>query len=160
MLYRGLFQISLFCSGILLFVAVVLSFLELTLRNLFYFSIVGIDQIITYIVIWSTFLGAGYAVAMNAHVRMDLLEQVVSPRAGLIISLMTWVLCVAFSVILIFSGIALVDESIKLKEMTIGVIRIPLWYIQSIMAISAMLFLIGSVVNTFQIATRLFGRGR
>ncbi len=117
------------------------------MRNTISFSIVGIDQIVTYLVIWSTFLGAAHATIENSHIRMDLLDQVSGPKFGFFLNVLVLSLGSVFSAGLFLSGILLVSESITLKEMTIGLVRIPLWYVQIVMAISGFLFFVGSTRN-------------
>ena len=147
MIFKKLVKLNLIASGMFLLIATFLSFLELVLRNSISFSIVGIDQIVTYLVIWSTFLGAAHATIQNSHIKMDLLDHATGPKVGFFLNVMVLSLGAFFSAVLFLSGILLVSESIMLKEMTIGLIRIPLWYVQSVMVIAGFLFFVGSMRN-------------
>ncbi|WP_320178918.1 TRAP transporter small permease [Roseovarius pacificus] len=127
-------------AGLLLIGAVALVLAEILLRTLLSYSLIGVDGIASILVIWSTFLGASYALHRNMHVRVDLLHYCVSPRIALALDTLVTVACLIIAMTLTWSGVLLIDEALMLGETTMGFVRIPMWAVQSIMPLAGALF--------------------
>ena len=126
-------------AGVLLFIAVALTTLEIVLRNLFGTSIVGVEQIAVFLIAWSVFFGAAFGVARNIHVRVDVLQMLMPPRVRLASELIGWTGALLFSIALVISGWVLVEETHLLGDMTMGLLRIPMWIPQLVMPIAGLL---------------------
>lgn len=126
-------------AGILIFLAVALTTLEIVLRNLFGMSIVGVEQISVFLIAWSVFLGAAFGVARNIHVRVDVLQMMMPPGLRLACEIVGWAAALVFALFLARSGIALVRETHLLGDQTMGLLRIPMWIPQLIMPLAGIL---------------------
>jgi len=62
-------------------VMIVLSFLQVILRNFFSFGFLWADPLLRYLVVWVGFLGAVVATKEEKHLGIDFLTRMLSPRA-------------------------------------------------------------------------------
>ena len=126
-------------AGALIFLAVALMTLEIVLRNLAGTSIVGVEQIGVFLIAWSIFLGAAFGVARNIHVRVDVLQMMMPRPVRLACEVVGWLGALVFSLALAWSGYKLVEETRMLGDMTMGLLRIPMWIPQLIMPLAGVL---------------------
>lgn len=126
-------------GGLFLTLAVFIVVAEIIGRNLFEYSMVGADEIASYAVIWSVFFTASIGVKRNIHVRIDVLFFLVPPAVARYIDALGTLISLAFTSYLTYSGWALMQESIMFGEMTMTMLRLPLWIPQAILPIGGFL---------------------
>ncbi len=66
---------------VFLTVMIVLSFLQVVLRNVFSFGFLWADPLLRYLVVWVGFLGAVVATKEEKHLGIDFLTRMLKPRA-------------------------------------------------------------------------------
>jgi C4-dicarboxylate transporter DctQ subunit len=120
-------QVELFIGGLFLSLSVILVVGEILSRHLLSYSMVGSDEIAAYAVIWSVFFTASMAVKKNLHVRIDVIFTIVPPWIAKYIDAVGTALSILFTAYLTWSGFALVEESWMLGEVTMTMLRLPLW---------------------------------
>ena len=126
-------------GGLFLTLAVCIVVVEIVGRNLFAHSMVGADEIASFAVIWSVFFTASIAVKKNIHVRIDVLLMILPERASRLLDALGTLMAFCFTAYLTYSGWALVQESLMLGEMTMTMLRLPLWIPQSIIPVGGFL---------------------
>lgn len=140
-------------AGVLLLLAIFLVFLEIILRGVFATSLMGVDQVASFFVVWSAFLGGSFAISKNLHVRVDLLAHCLPDRAAKVMEVAVLTTCVGYSFVLTYSGVLLVEESLLLMEVTNGFLRIPMWIPQLVMPLSGVLYTCRFAARLFQLLT-------
>ncbi len=135
-------KFELFVGGIFLTLAVFVSVLEIVLRSLFATSMVGADEIAAFAVIWSVFFTASLAVKRNIHVRIDVIFVLLPRSIGRWVDVTGTLLSAVFTVYLIFAGLKLVEESYMLGEITLTMLKLPLWIPHLIIPIGGFLLTI------------------
>lgn len=130
---RSIDLIETIFGGLFLLLAVVLVGVEVALRGLAGTSLVGAEQIASFLIMWSLFFAASHAIARNRHVRVDILRNLLAPRAQWVLELLISLCMLMFTVFLTVSGYALVLESYQLGDETIGLLPIPFWIPQLVM---------------------------
>jgi C4-dicarboxylate transporter, DctQ subunit len=126
-------------GGLFLTLSVSIVVIEIIGRNLFSVSMIGADEIASFAVIWSVFFTASIGVKKNIHVRIDVLFILLPPRAARLLDALGTTLSLAFTAYLTYSGWELVQESVMLGEMTMTMLRMPLWIPQSIIPVGGFL---------------------
>ena len=126
-------------GGLFLTLAVCIVVMEIVGRNLFSYSMIGADEIASFAVIWSVFFTASIGVKKNIHVRIDVLLMVLPATAARVVDALGTVMALVFTTYLTYSGWALLQESIMLGEMTMTMLRMPLWIPQSIIPVGGFL---------------------
>lgn len=104
---------------------VLLSFLQVVLRNIFGTGIVWADTIIRHLVLWAGFTGAALATMEERHISIDALTKFFSPRVKRISHIITWL----FAIVICFfladaSWTFVMDERVAGGEL---VLSIPTW---------------------------------
>jgi len=126
-------------GGLFLTLAVCIVVMEIVGRNLFSYSMIGADEIASFAVIWSVFFTASIGVKKNIHVRIDVLLMVLPATAARLVDAIGTVMALVFTTYLTYSGWTLLQESIMLGEMTMTMLRMPLWIPQSIIPVGGFL---------------------
>lgn len=136
-------------GGLFLTLAVFIVVIEIVGRNLFAYSMVGADEIASFAVIWSVFFTASIGVKRNIHVRIDVLFYLLPPSIARMVDALGTAISVFFTVYLTYSGWALMQESILFGELTMTMLRMPIWIPQAILPI-------GGLLLTVRLLQRLF----
>jgi TRAP-type C4-dicarboxylate transport system permease small subunit len=128
---------------------VVLSFLQVVLRNLFDTGILWADIFLRHLVLWVGFAGASLATREEKHINVDILTKLVPPRITpyikIIVNLFAMVICAILAK-------ASYVFTFEINAGTTLFLDIPAWYIQIILPIGFALigfrFLL-KIVNQF-----------
>lgn len=132
-------RVELSIGGLFLSAAVLLVVSEIFSRRFLSHSMVGSDEIAAYAVLWSVLFTASIAVKNNLHVRIDVIFTLVPPAVGRCIDALGTFLSLLFAAFLTWSGWALVSESLMLGEVTMTMLRLPLWIPQLILPVGGLL---------------------
>lgn len=135
-------RIELFVGGLFLSAAVLLVVSEIFSRRFLSHSMVGSDEIAAYAVLWSVLFTASLAVKSNLHVRIDVIFTLVPATVGRYIDALGTLLSLLFAAFLTWSGWELVAESLLLGEVTMTMLRLPLWIPQLILPIGGFLLML------------------
>ena len=149
-------KVELMIGGVFLTLSVLLIVAEIAGRSLLGVSMVGSDEIASFAVIWSVFFTASIAVKKNRHVRIDIILTLASPKAGRWLDVFGTTMSFLFAAYLTYSGAFLAYESWFFGEMTMTMLRLPLWVPQLIMPIGGFLLAVRLLQRAFYlIATPL-----
>lgn len=132
-------KVELMIGGLFLTLSVVLIVTEIAGRSLFGSSMVGSDEIASFAVIWSVFFTASIAVKRNMHVRIDIIFTVVPATVARWLDCFGTTLSFLFAAYLMYSGAFLAYESWFFGEITMTMLRLPLWIPQLILPIGGFL---------------------
>jgi TRAP-type C4-dicarboxylate transport system permease small subunit len=131
--------------ALLLLTMIVLSFLQVVLRNLADAGYVWIDPLLRHLVLWVGFLGALLATRTGRHINIDALTRLLSPRlarvAGVLTNLLAFVIC-----LLVANACAKLVREEWLAQ-THGFLGVPVWCLQLVMPLAS-----------FAMAVRFLGR--
>lgn len=132
-------RIELFVGGLFLTVSVLLIVIQIACRVLFSYSFIGADEIAAYAIIWSILFTASLAVKSNQHVRIDIIFTVVPQAAARLVDMAGTLLSLVFTLYLTYSGWELMMESHMLGELTMTMLRLPVWIPQLILPVGGAL---------------------
>lgn len=126
-------------GGLFLLISVLLVFAQIVLRAVFNIGISGMYELATFSATFSVFFTASLGIRRNTHIRVDLVSNLVSPRAAFALEIAVQVLMLVVCAGLTYSGYLLVDESLMLGDRTTGTIAVPMWIPQMIMPVGGLL---------------------
>ena len=69
------------------------------------------EPMLTYMFVWSCFLGASLAVANRAHFEVEVFVDLLGPQSQKIIAIIVHLLIIGFSIIMVWKGMLLVDSN-------------------------------------------------
>jgi len=78
------------------------------------------EEVSTYLMIWTVFLGASYTLMEDAHIRVDFLISKISEKARWRINLFGYCVGLFFSGLLFWKGMEMVYYSLKFGDRSIG----------------------------------------
>lgn len=119
---------------------VVLSFLQVILRNFFNTGLLWADIFLRHLVLWVGFIGASLATRNDRHINIDLLSRLVSKKYLIPIKITTQLFAIVIGIILARASYLFV-----MSEKEAGAIvfsNIPSWYIQIILPVGFSLIVI------------------
>lgn len=118
---------------IIVAVMVLLSFLQLILRNFFDYGILWGDTFLRHLVLWAGFIGASLATRDEKHINIDLLGRITPkkyvPYLRIVIDLMTMLVCIALA----RAGYVFLKYEIEANTILFN--NVPAWYFQLIIPI-------------------------
>jgi len=129
---------------------------DVVLRKAIGFTWSPLYEIITYSLLWMTFLGTTAIMRMNSHVKMDSLTSQLSPKTEALLNSITHCVCVLLAGVMLFYTIKLTITDYQTNFILASILNPPKWPIEIIIPIGFfMLF-----VQTFRNAKEFFERYR
>lgn len=117
----------------LLFVMVVMAFLQVVLRNLFSSGILWADIVLRHLLLWLGFLGAAIATSENRHINIDALRRFFSKRMRSAVEVLTDSFAAVICFMLARASWTFVQGEIADRRVLFG--DIPSWYAQVIIPV-------------------------
>jgi TRAP-type C4-dicarboxylate transport system permease small subunit len=124
----------------LLFIMVVLAFLQVVLRNLFSSGILWADIVLRHLLLWLGFLGAAIATSENRHINIDAVRRFLSKRMRSAVEVLTDVFAAVICFLLARASWTFVEGEIADHRTLFG--EIPSWYAQVIIPIGFALLVV------------------
>lgn len=104
------------CLVLLMACMLVLGLMQVISRFVIQKPIGWSEPMLTYMFVWSCFLGASLAVAHHAHFEVELFVDHMSPNAQQIFGILVHLLIIGFSILMVWKG-ALLIEANQTQEM-------------------------------------------
>ncbi len=135
------------CQGLLV-TFVVLLFLQIILRNFFYYSIPWGDELATYAFVWFAYFGAAYATKMSAHNRVTFQFKMFPPWVETFCAVLTDLIWIGFNLFFVYMSYDFVFNKMNLfwKSQTMCV---PMKYFYFILPIAFTLMTIRIIQNNY-----------
>ena len=148
---------SMFLANICLTGMLVLVFSNVMLRYIFRRPIHWGDEVMTYLMILVAFLGFGYNLINNRHIRMTALVEKLSEKSKNIVGLITSIIALVYFVFLIVAGIKLTLDSFEIGYFSLDTgLLIGPW--QTTMCIGLAVLLIATILYIINMIKIVGGR--
>lgn len=115
---------------VLLAVMVVLSFVQVILRNVFSESLLWGEILLRHLVLWIGFVGAARATGAGRHISIDALTRFLPPRPRLAVRILTNAFALVICYFLLRASLTFIGDEIEFGSTVFG--DIPSWYSQII----------------------------
>jgi TRAP-type transport system small permease protein len=127
--YRRLMQACGALAGAVIGVVVLLVCYDVIVRNLGFRSLPWIVEVTEYALPLSTFLAAPWLAWRNQHVRLDLLQNSLSPAGRRRVERAAAALALAVSLIIAWYAIAVIIDTRQIHSMVIKSLTFPEWWL-------------------------------
>jgi len=97
------------------------------------------EEVGTYLMVWAAFLAAGYTMQMDGHIGVDAVCRKLSLPAQARLNLAKYLVGIVFLVLLAWKGITDCSLSIKLGQVSISELAIPMYIPQLALPVGAIL---------------------
>ncbi len=114
-------------SGALIFAIAILSAIEVVARNVFESPTVFTSDVSYYLLIWAIFLTGGYAFQENAHVRVDLILNMLPDKVRKYVSAFSYAISIFFCSILLIYGWKYMMQCYEMNRLTYAMLPILQW---------------------------------
>ena len=108
-------------------IMVLLSFLQIILRNFFSTGIIWGDTFLRHLVLWVAFLGASLATREERHINIDVLSRTISPAARRWVKMVTNLFAAVVSILLTRAAIVFILDEKEAGSTTF--LSLPLWIV-------------------------------
>lgn len=121
--------IILFTSGIVT--------LEIILRALFRSPTIWVFDISCYLLVWYGFFAVSYGIKYGSHITVDILINALKPRVKIPLEVISFVICLIYSIILFYYGAEICLEHFKSMELQSTALYFPVYLVDIGMVIGA-----------------------
>ena len=116
-----------YCSGVTIFIAVVLIVIDVGMRITGFDPFVFVLTAVEYILLYFTMLAAPWLVRIKGHVFIDAVTQFLPPRVKIVMAKLVYLACIAASSIYCYQLVILLTEAIQSGELDMRSYEIPIW---------------------------------
>ncbi|MCL6448547.1 MAG: TRAP transporter small permease [Armatimonadetes bacterium] len=148
---------EIWLAGLTLGVASLLVFISVILRYCFHYSVSAFEEIIRYLIIWSTFLGGSALLRRNGHITIDILIVRLKERQRLILQTFAYILGIVFCALLTIKGFGLVEQSIRVGAKSMSTLRLPMYIPQLAVPVGGLLMMFRFGQKVYENLTFLSG---
>ncbi len=121
---------------------------DVILRKAIGFTWAPLYEIITYSLLWMTFLGTTAIMRMNGHVKMDSLMSQLSPKKEALLNTISHSVCVLLAGIMLFYTIRLTITDYQTDFILASILNPPKWPIEIIIPIGFFMLFVQISRNT------------
>lgn len=139
-------------SGLMLLLTILIIFLQVVTRYVFFYSLPWSEELTRYLFIWFVFLSLSVTIRDNLSIRIDFMEQILKGRAKKILGLIVDVLSLVILVVFVYSSYRLFLMGFRSKTPAMG---IPFYVIYSVMPIG---YFLAAVEMLIRIILKITGK--
>ncbi len=121
---------------------------DVILRKVIGFTWAPLYEIITYSLLWMTFLGTTAIMRMNSHVKTDSLTSQLSPKPEALLNTISHCLCVLLAGVMLFYTIKLTITDYQSNFVLASILNPPKWPIEIIIPIGFFMLFVQIIRNT------------
>lgn len=127
-------------------VTVSLVFLQVIMRYVFNNSLYWSEELTRYIFIWQIWLGASIGLREKKHIKVEVLESILSPGWKLSFDILASLIWLAANFFLLYSGTLLVIDLFQ-KNSVSTALQAPLWMVYAALPVSTFVIIIRQVLH-------------
>lgn len=142
----------------MVFVMILLSFLQVVLREFFSTSILWGDTFLRHLVLWVAFFGAAIATDQNGHFAIDVVKNSLPPVARRLAQLVTDLFVSVVMAFMVRAAVTFFIDEYKFGSIlfTVGETQVPAFWMDSILPIGFGLLLAHFLIKTVEGLLALF----
>lgn len=98
---------------------------QVVLRYVFNESLIWVEELVRYLVVWMSLLGAGLGLKEKTHIAISILQKVLSPAQGRVVQALADVLILALGALLLVYGLRLALHTWSFGQLS-SALRVPM----------------------------------
>lgn len=131
----------------LLAVMIVAVFLQVLFRFFLDQPLAWTEELARYLLIWITFLGSAYAMAIKAHIGTEYIQKHLSPLMNKVVLTVAALLSIFFFMVMVYQGYLLAARSMTQTSPTL---LVPMGYVYMVIPISGVLLIMNALHVTWK----------
>lgn len=139
-------------AGLIIFM-VFMSFLQVVLRISIGKSILWLDPMLRYLVLWAGFLGASLAIVNNKHFMLDVITRNLKPETAKLINKTITIFIILICLMLMFASVKFVktETIFDTKLFSIGSLQVSALYMEFMIPLGFALMIFHSITRFFDL---------
>ncbi|MBW8036676.1 MAG: TRAP transporter small permease subunit [Planctomycetes bacterium] len=150
LVFGGTIKFLAFLAGVLLIFMMFSVSLEVVLRYFFDRPMMGLLEVIQVILLYITFLGVAWVLKLEGHAKMDLVLNLLNPRAQSLLNTITSSICAMICLVITWYGALVTWEHLQKGLYLVGVLDIP-------SGLRLMIIPVGTLLLFIQFLRRTYG---
>jgi len=143
-----------FIAVILFTALIVLTFSQVAARYVFLYPISFSEEMSRILFIWVSFLGAAIVMKHDEHIRLDLLQGVLSPRMWAALSIGVYLAIIGFNLLVLVFSVPLIELTV---DQLAPISRLPMACVYLILPILALSSIVFAIEHIVRVSRRSFG---
>jgi C4-dicarboxylate transporter DctQ subunit len=131
-----------------------LLFANVALRYLFHSSIFWAEEVLRYLIVWVTFVGAATCVREKAHISLDTLTSALPPRPRFVMALVGGGICIGSSLLLLRYALTFVLKMRSSGQVSATIGNFPMYIVYSCIPLGFLLISVWSVKDLADVISR------
>ncbi len=140
--------------------ATLLLFTNVTLRYFFQSSIFWAEEMLRYLIVWITFIGAATCVKEDSHIGIDVLANFLSAKKQVVLKIFLNIIGLIFSSFFLYVSINLITRIKGSGQVSATIGNVPMYIVYSCFPIGFFLYVIRSVESLHTLKRKLSTAGR
>lgn len=140
-------------SGLMLLLTILIIFIQVITRYVFFYSLPWSEELTRYLFIWFVYLSLSISIRENMSIRIDFLDQFLKGKTKKLVGILVDILSLVILVVFIYSSYKLFQMGFRSRTPAMG---IPFYVIYSIMPVG---YLLAAVEMLIKIGLRFKEKG-
>ena len=148
-IYQTWNYIEKLLSGLLLFSSVIIVLYAVFMRYVMHAAPEWTEELVIYLVVWAVYIISSLLAEERGHVGATFIVEFIPIKIRRFIEVGTGILCLFFSMMVVYYGLFFVDIALKMGEVSASTLRFPMW-------IAYLAIPVGMILFSFRIIIRLY----
>lgn len=149
LIFEGALKLLAFLAGVLLIFMMFSVSLEVVLRYFFDRPMMGLLEVIQVMLLYITFLGVAWVLKLEGHAKMDLVLNLLNPKAQSLLNTTTSSICAMICLVITWYGAVVTIEHLQTGRYIIGTVNIPSGLFLLIIPVGTLLLFIQFLRRTY-----------
>ncbi len=134
-------KIEYFLVAVMIAVMAIVNFLQVIFRYVIEGSLPWSEELLRFLFVWTTFLGAGIGVRKGAHLGLTIIVDSLPPKLKKIMVFINYLICIAFSAIIGMLGLSIVSMQAEFNVRSSAMV-LPMYWISLAIPVSFALIIL------------------
>ena len=134
-------KVEYFLVAVMIAVMAIVNFLQVVFRYVIEGSLPWSEELLRFLFVWTTFLGAGIGVRKGAHLGLTIIVNNLPPKLKKFVVFINYLICIVFSAIIGMLGLSLVSMQAEFNVRSSAMV-LPMYWISLAIPVSFALIIL------------------
>ena len=134
-------KIEYFLVAVMIAVMAIVNFLQVVFRYVIEGSLPWSEELLRFLFVWTTFLGAGIGVRKGAHLGLTIIVNNLPPKLKKFVVFVNYLICIVFSAIIGMLGLSIVSMQAEFNVRSSAMV-LPMYWISLAIPVSFALIIL------------------
>ena len=134
-------KVEYFLVAVMIAVMAIVNFLQVVFRYVIEGSLPWSEELLRFLFVWTTFLGAGIGVRKGAHLGLTIIVNNLPPKLKKFVVFLNYLICIVFSAIIGMLGLSIVSMQAEFNVRSSAMV-LPMYWISLAIPVSFALIIL------------------